>query len=450
MIKQEHTPSMEIDDSKNEKSNERKKFFRRPDLDVMTRLTIAFTAIVAMAEKQRGTITRLAKEYFISRTFVYMLAKSLMDQSQIKFADYCTSVLHEKSYLEHILFLRLEGKCSIETISSYLKRFGFDNSSAGYISQILNDIGSELSNTQSFNEGDEIKVIFASDEIFAKKAPIMITVDPISTAILKIELLDKRTAEVWISHWESIEENGCIPIYLVCDGGTALAKAHDEFLPDLIKQLDTYHAIPHILGVIDRQLEKAACDAIEKEYASNVVIGGANFEESKIQRLMKKYEENKKKAQDLIDRYDSFHYLYISILKELEIFDETGKLRQRQTAEENIEVCLELLETEMGYEKQVKKIRRFMGDVLNYFEIAAVILEELQAKQPELSKEVLEAVCLAWQWGKKKVKAKESNRKKYCAAKEKYYYGVAEQKSSGVFDEIKEQILKELDEIRPQ
>ena len=62
-------------------------------------------------------------------------------------------------------------------------------------------------------------------------------------------------------------------------------------------------------------------------------------------------------------------------------------------------VCLELLETEMGYEKQVKKIRRFMGDVLNYFEIAEVILEELQAKKPELSKEVLEAVCLAWQWG---------------------------------------------------
>jgi hypothetical protein len=68
-----------------------------------------------------------------------------------------------------------------------------------------------LSNTQSFNEGDEIKVIFASDEIFAKKAPIMITVDPISTAILKIELLDKRTAEAWISHWESIEENGYSP-----------------------------------------------------------------------------------------------------------------------------------------------------------------------------------------------------------------------------------------------
>ena len=64
-----------------------------------------------------------------------------------------------------------------------------------------------------------------------------------------------------------------------------------------------------------------------------------------------------------------------------------------------------------------------------------------------ISKEVLEAVCLAWQWGKKKVKAKESSRKRYCTEKEKYYYAAAEQKSSGKFDETKEKILKELDEI---
>ena len=101
----------------------------------------------------------------------------------------------------------------------------------------------------------------------------------------------------------------------------------------------------------------------------------------------------------------------------------------------------------MGYEKQVKKIRRFMGDLLNYFEVAEVIVEELLAKHPEISKEVLESVCLAWQWGKKKVKAKESSRKQYCTEKEKYYYAAAEQKSSGKFDEIKEKILKELDEI---
>ena len=35
MSNQENTPSLEMDDSKNEKSDERKKFIRRPDLDVM-------------------------------------------------------------------------------------------------------------------------------------------------------------------------------------------------------------------------------------------------------------------------------------------------------------------------------------------------------------------------------------------------------------------------------
>ena len=103
-----------------------------------------------------------------------------MEQSQISFTNFSPPAIQDKSYLEHILFLRLEGKCSIETISAYLKRFGFSNSSVGYISQILNDIGSALQNRQTFSEGDQFIVIFASDEIFAKNTPIMITVDPIS------------------------------------------------------------------------------------------------------------------------------------------------------------------------------------------------------------------------------------------------------------------------------
>jgi len=76
-----------------------------------------------------------------------------------------------------------------------------------------------------------------------------------------------------------------------------------------------------------------------------------------------------------------------------------------------------------------------MGDLLNYFEVAEVIVGELKAKHPEISKEVLEALCLAWQWGKKKIKAKESNRKRYCADKEKYYYTVAKNISSGIYGE---------------
>ena len=60
----------------------------------MTRLTIAFTAIIAMAEKQRGTITKLAKEYLISRSFVYMLANSLMEEKE----KYYYAVAEQKNF----------------------------------------------------------------------------------------------------------------------------------------------------------------------------------------------------------------------------------------------------------------------------------------------------------------------------------------------------------------
>jgi hypothetical protein len=45
---------------------------------------------------------------------------------------------------------------------------------------------------------DEVKlIVFLSDEIFAKNIPILVTVDPISSAILRIELADSRKVEDW-------------------------------------------------------------------------------------------------------------------------------------------------------------------------------------------------------------------------------------------------------------
>jgi len=432
---------------KTKSADERKRFIRRRDLDVFTRLTIAFTALIAIAEKQRGTITKLAQEFLISRTFVYMLANSLMEHSQIAFNETCPPALHEKSSsIAHILSLRLDGKCSIEAISRHLKRFEIGNHSPGYISQVLNKVGSSLPNTLSLIDGDTVQVIYASDEIFSKRTPILITVDPVSSAILKIEMLDKRTAEAWINHWESIEDSGCIPLYLVCDEGTALVKAHTDYLSDLIRQPDTYHAIAHVLGVWDKRFEKIACDAIEKEYELKVVLN-SELDEIQLSRIINKYEEAKTKAQEKIEIYDSFHYLYTCIVKELDIFDENGKLRDRQNAESNIEVCLDLLESEIELKKPVKRIRRVLGDLLNYFEIAEVILEEILGNVPNIDEKGLSLICLAWQWRKSKIKAKSPERKSYCAKQEAYYIETAKMHIVEDFDDVKDQILKELDEI---
>ena len=52
------------------------------------------------------------------------------------------------------------------------------------------------------NSDDEVKlVVFLADELFAKNIPILVTVDPISSAILRMELADSRKVEDWKNHW---------------------------------------------------------------------------------------------------------------------------------------------------------------------------------------------------------------------------------------------------------
>ena len=84
-----------------------------------------------------------------------------------------------------MLSLKLEGRCSIELISSMMKHFNIDKSSVGSISQQLTYFGSLLSDTLSTDNNGI--VVFLSDEIFSKTTPILLTVDPISSAILSRE-----------------------------------------------------------------------------------------------------------------------------------------------------------------------------------------------------------------------------------------------------------------------
>ena len=131
--------------------------------------------------------------------------------------------------------LRLEGRCSIESISSMMKRFNIDKSSVGSISQQLTYFGSLLPDTLSTNNNETKILIFLSDEIFSKAAPILLTVDPISSAILRIELADSRKAEDWKRHWKCLEENGIYASYLVCDEGTGLCSGQKKALPDVLR-----------------------------------------------------------------------------------------------------------------------------------------------------------------------------------------------------------------------
>jgi len=81
-------------------------------------------------------------------------------------------------------------------------------------------------------EGRVLRLAICSDEVFAKNQTILITVDPVSLAILQIELSKDRKSESWSAHWKCLAAEGYEIVTLCNDEGTGMAGAQGEALPD--------------------------------------------------------------------------------------------------------------------------------------------------------------------------------------------------------------------------
>ncbi len=269
------------------------KFHRRKDLTFETRFYIAFCA---MMSKQWGLISQLAKEYAISRTFVYTLQGELQIATQDIFQEREWGEKHllvksrKEQSAAYALSLRLEGGCSIPSISAIMKRVGMECSSVGWISQTLRKTGANLPNTIEIDDGNILYVYLAADEVFSYSRPLLISVDPISTAILRIELAESRKTEDWINHFDELKKSGIEIVLSVSDEGSGLCSAIDASFPEISRQSDTFHAISHRLGKWVDSLEKAAYAAIAEEYHREEVFDSAK-NENVIQKRLDAYIE---------------------------------------------------------------------------------------------------------------------------------------------------------------
>jgi hypothetical protein len=133
----------------------------------------------------------LRQQLLISGWVIFVMGHPAQDE------DVVSQMEEDISLLREILSLRLEGKCSIIGISLLLKRKGLKGSSIGYISEVLKETGSSLSPVLQGMESLDLAVVFASDEVFSSNRPLLITVDPVSSAIFRMELGKDRTSDSW-------------------------------------------------------------------------------------------------------------------------------------------------------------------------------------------------------------------------------------------------------------
>src|SRR5919197_2787454 len=112
------------------------KFIRRPDLDSQTRIHIVMLAW--LHQGVYGKMTQIAHYYRISRTFLYQLLLAANLQLEVLFSDAKLLVQKDHQHFDHLLLLlRLEGHCSLLSISAILKALEYHPNSVGSLSQFF-------------------------------------------------------------------------------------------------------------------------------------------------------------------------------------------------------------------------------------------------------------------------------------------------------------------------
>src|SRR5919109_628926 len=284
------------------------KFMRRPDIDTVARVHIAAQAFLGLGVY--GAITRIAKSYRVSRLFVDTLLWQLMLLYELDMGAPGSPEAIRKEVDRHILLLRLEGHCALEAISQILKQLGLPFSSIGYISQRLATYSRTL--PKAVLSGTPI-VFLLCDEIFTLGQPILITVEPRSLAILRIELVDNREAETWKKHWQALADAGLIEHpTVVADQGAGLVKGCA--LMGLLHHPDLFHLL-RPLAIFGERFYRQALAAIAWEYERGSLEIGRS--ESVIKKRMESYEAAKAAAAEKISRYDHFCYLWAELRKAL-------------------------------------------------------------------------------------------------------------------------------------
>ena len=339
-----------------------------------------------------GKMTQIAQEYHISRTFLYQLMWAANLQLETLFSDQKPRVQEPQLLLEpFILLLRLEGKCSIPSMSSILKYFQYQPNSVGYLSECFQYYGRALPSTLAMAE--HTVVFYLSDEIFARHQPILVTIEAHSTAILKIQLASDRSAETWKAHFDDLGHHHFHSIGMASDRGRGLVAGYHAACQDARWVCDRFH---EFRDLFDRrhQLERKAYAAIAQEDEATKTFHNAKSE-AHLHKRLQRYEHAHHACEQAMARYDQLDLLLHLLRDALHVCSPFGRLRTVEGVRAELTVLLSLIEEieDAVLPKLLQPIRSHLEDILAPFAQAESIHAELLNLIPH---QILDALVLAW------------------------------------------------------
>jgi len=366
------------------------KFTRRHDLDPQTRIDIVKD--VWINQGVYGKMTQIAQDYHISRTFLYQLTWAAQQHLEMLFSDPQQVVIPSESLFEPLILLaRLEGNCSIPSLSAILKRLEYRPNSIGYLSETFQAYGACAPSTLSMPQTQ--LVFYLSDEIFALQRPILITLEAQSTAILKVQLASERSAPTWQRHFEELRDHHFQSIGLASDRGVGLVAGYQAACPEALWVCDQFHEFQ---GLFKRchQLERQAYRAIAREHERAETFYHAKSE-ANLQKRLEQYERAQHTCEQAMATYDQLDILLHLLREALYFCTDFGQLRTVEGVRSELTAILSLIEEieDAKLPALLKPIWSHLDDLLVPFQQVESIHSELIHLMPET---VVEALALAW------------------------------------------------------
>jgi len=290
-----------------------------------------------------------------------------------------------------ILLLRLEGKCSIPSLSSILKYYQYQPNSVGYLSECFQHYGGALPSTLSMAE--HTVVFYLSDEIFARHQPILVTIEAHSTAILKIQLASERSAETWKAHFDDLGAHHFHSIGMASDRGRGLVAGYHAACPDARWVCDRFHEFQDLFER-RRQLERKAYAAIAKEEAAAKTFHHAKSE-AHLQKRLQHYERAHYACEHAMARYDQLDLLLHLLRDALHLCSPWGRLRTVAGVRAELTLLLSLIEEidDAVLRSLLQPLRSHLGDIVAPFEQVESVHKVLLDVIPQ---QLLDALVLAW------------------------------------------------------
>lgn len=324
--------------------------YRIPEIDLSTRLALATRMLDP--HREWGEVTKLARQYNVSRKFLYaqrakaeQALQAALQPKQPGRREAVGKLEIDRDFLRRVALVMVTAvPGSMRGIQVAMELLFGKHRAMGWISERLQELGRAATDYLTTNRL-AMPVLGEADEIFQGKQPCLTVVDGRSFLVLSLSAEQHRDATTWGVTFLDLQARGIQFQDLACDGargiqaGVREAEIRVPLRPDLFHLIREGHCMT-------RTLEAAAYRALEvaeKVRRADLEARAIQKRSGRPLKVALTLPEAHAQENQAIAQYEVWHWLFAEIRQALEPFDQHGQLNDPVLARQTIETAAELL-----------------------------------------------------------------------------------------------------------